>query len=135
MIQEWNAQQKLNADSRSGHPITLGFRDKRHLYRLSDSDPYASLSEITAAHGLNISPETAGRILRASGRRVRYARNKPHMSAVSRQKRARNQRHLTVAEFTDEIHIELSLKSPWKKPCYRTQKSLIIRTESILFRL
>jgi len=47
VIQEWNIQQKLKADSRSGCPITLSFRDKRHLYRLSDSDPYASLSEIT----------------------------------------------------------------------------------------
>jgi len=67
VIQEWNIQQNLKADSRSG----LEFRDKRHLYRLSDSDPYASLNEITAASGLNISPETAGRILRASGRQVR----------------------------------------------------------------
>jgi hypothetical protein len=86
-MQEWNAQQKLKADSRSDRPTTLSFRDKRHLYRLLDSDPYASLSEITAASGLNISPETAGRILRASGRRVRYARKKPHISAASRQKR------------------------------------------------
>ena len=56
----------------------------------------------TAASGLNISPETAGQILRASGRRVRYAHNKPHISAVSRQKRvswARSQRHLTFAEW------------------------------------
>ena len=83
MIQEWNAQKKLKAESQSGRPITLSFRDKRHLYRLSDSDPYASLSEITAASGLNISPETAGRILRPSGRRVRYARTKPHISVAS----------------------------------------------------
>jgi len=113
VIQEWNIKQKVKADSRSGRPITLSFRDQRHLYRLSDSDPYASLGEIIAASGLNISLETVGWILRASGRRIRYAR---HISAVSRQKRvswARSQRHLTFAEwrkrvFTDEIHIELS---------------------------
>ena len=74
------------------------------------------MSEITATSSLNNSPETAGRILRASGRRVRYARKKPHISAASRQKRvswARSQRYLTIPEwrkrvFTDEIHIELS---------------------------
>ncbi|RPB21199.1 hypothetical protein L211DRAFT_890308, partial [Terfezia boudieri ATCC MYA-4762] len=80
------------------------------------SDPYASLSKITAVSGLKISPEIAGRILRASGRRVRYARKKPHISIASRQKRvswARSQRHLLISQwrkrvFTDEIHIELS---------------------------
>lgn len=35
---------------------------------------------------LKISPETAGRISRASGRRVRYAHKKPYISAASRQK-------------------------------------------------
>ena len=57
-----------------------------------------------------------GRILRGSGRKVRYARHKPHISPAGRQKRvswARNQRHISVEQwerriFTDEIHIELS---------------------------
>ena len=123
VIQEWVAQQKLKADSRSGCPITLNFRDKRRLYRLSDANPYATLSEIMAAPSLNISASTAGRILRASGRRVRYARNKPFISAVSRQKRvcwARSQWHLTSVQwrkrvFTDEIHIELSPRGMFVK--------------------
>jgi len=54
VIQEWNAQQRLKADSRSGRPTTLSFRDKGHLYCLLDSDPYASLREISAASSLNI---------------------------------------------------------------------------------
>ena len=77
LLQQWTSTWQLEPVSRSGRPEILNIRDKRRLYRLSDANPYASLAELTAESGLNISPGTAGRILRGSGRRVRYACNKP----------------------------------------------------------
>jgi len=116
IIKAWKTDQKLQPIPRIGRPKILNSRAKRRLYRISDANPYASLSEVATESGLNISAKTAGRVLRASGRRVRWARHKPFISAVNRRKRvswARGQRHTTISQwekriFTDEIHVELS---------------------------
>ena len=90
--------------------------DKRRIYRASDADPGATLAELTSDMHLGVNFVTVGRVLRASGRYVRWARRKPFISVKVRSKRikwARTQRHTTIEQwkkriFTDEIHIELS---------------------------
>ena len=80
VLQQWKKDETLEAASRTGRPQALNKRDKRRIYRLSDVNPYASLAELTADVGLGISSETVARILRASGRYVRWARHKPYIS-------------------------------------------------------
>lgn len=115
VLKNWKSQQ-IQSLPRTGRPKILNLRDKRRLYRLSDSHPYASLAELRVESGLQVSAETVGRVLRASGRRVRWARHKPHILLAGRRKRmawSRTQRHITAKQwrrqiFTDEIHVELS---------------------------
>jgi len=90
------------------------------------------MPEVATESSLNISAKTAGRVLRASGRRVRWARHKPFISAVNRRKRvswARGQRHTTISQwekriFTDEIHVELSPRGLFPS-CFTCQELLL----------
>jgi len=77
IIKAWKTGQKLQPIPRIGQPKILNSRAKRRLYRISDANLYASLGKVATESDLNISAKTAGRVLRASGRRVRWAKHKP----------------------------------------------------------
>ena len=118
ILTQWAQGRQLSSAPRSGRPPVLTERDIRRIIRLSDSDPGATLLEITQRSGLPVCKETIARKLRKMGRYVRWARKKPMINAISRRKRliwGRGQKSTTVRQwqrriFTDEVQVELSMR-------------------------
>ena len=86
VLQQWKSSQ-LNPTPRNGRPPTLDLKDKRRIYRASDADPGATLAELTSDMHLGVNFVTVGRVLRTSGRYVRWAHRKPFISVKARSKR------------------------------------------------
>ena len=66
----------MQATLYTGIPQVLDKRDKRRVYRLSDTNPNNSLLELIRKSGLGVSFEIIERALRASSRYVQWARYK-----------------------------------------------------------
>jgi transposase len=64
IIKHWSDTGEVEPSPRRGRPQTLNDRDIRHLIRLSDSHPRATLGEITNEAGIkNLKPQTVGKYL------------------------------------------------------------------------
>ncbi len=76
---KWKASRKIEHAAKTGRRPKLSKRDIRYLKRLSDKNPSATLAEITAESGLEISTWTAGQVLRKEGWWVHVAHKKPYL--------------------------------------------------------
>lgn len=67
IITHWEETDKIHDDPQSGRPKILSERDKRHLNRLADADPEATLADITIVSGVGASDHTVGNFLHSEG--------------------------------------------------------------------
>ena len=114
---------ELNPPSRPGKPPVLSERDIRHLVRLSDSHPRATLAELAQEASLDIKPRTVGKYLRQANRFVFLARRKPWLGRECRKRRKRWCRERRKWEkeafqklvYTDEVRIQVSSGTSWRR--------------------
>jgi transposase len=87
VVDHWEKTRDNTRQPRHGTKPKLDDRDIRHLARLSNAHPRATLAEITNEVRVPIKPRTVGKYLRAANLWVRLARRKPYLNVVNQKKR------------------------------------------------
>jgi len=127
IVKYWKTTGHLHPPPRPGRPKALDARDVRHLARVSDLHPRATLAEIVNEARVPVRPRTAGKYLRDAGLWVRLALRKPFLNAKMRRRRkawCRERRKWSKAEwrrvmFTDEMRIQVGAGTDWRRKVRR----------------
>ncbi|KAG0633432.1 hypothetical protein HOY80DRAFT_1105491 [Tuber brumale] len=119
IIKRWHDENRVEDKGRSELPKKLREWDKRRLRRMTIQEPDATLQEITASSGLNVSERTVGDYLRKQRFYVRVCCRKLHLM-----KEVRYQRHLFAYQhqfqppewwqwhvYTNEVYLQVGTLS------------------------
>ena len=70
VVARYGGRDTAESGRRSGRPVVLSGRDKRHIMRLVAADPFISAREVMERVGLKCSGHTVSRFLKGEGIRV-----------------------------------------------------------------
>ena len=87
IVSSFEKEGKIHNAPRSGRPKKLSESDRRFVRLLATQEPHATIAEIAAASGLNVSDRLIGDTLRKGNLWVRVWRRKPWYTYKNRQQR------------------------------------------------